>query len=168
MEGQPVLAWQRLQLGLRDVQPLARKLAFEPLRVEGLQVQATRDAAGKINLLQLASTSADNKPSAASAATGRRASSVAGVVSPASAAGAASPEKTAAPWGGLEAQPRGARRADRERLAERAAVPRGAEAARAGRGRCRLDAARAVVAFGALNLETAVDRLPPPATPYER
>jgi hypothetical protein len=92
--GQPVLAWQRLQLGLRDLQPLAHKLAFETLRVEGLQVQATRDAAGKINLLELASTVSDKKPSAASAATGMRASGVAGA---ASAAGPAGPAKTAAP-----------------------------------------------------------------------
>ena len=52
--GQPVLAWQRLQLGLRDVQPLTRKLGLETLRVDALQLHATRDAQGKINLLQLA------------------------------------------------------------------------------------------------------------------
>lgn len=52
--GAPLLDWQRLQLALRDVQPLARKLAFDMLRVDGLQLHATRDAAGSINLLRLA------------------------------------------------------------------------------------------------------------------
>ena len=52
--GVPLLDWQSLQLGLRDVQPLARKLAFDTLRIDGLRLQATRDAAGRINLLQLA------------------------------------------------------------------------------------------------------------------
>ncbi len=92
--GQPVLAWQRLQLSLRDLQPLARRLAFATLRVGSLQVQATRDATGKIYLLQLASASADKKPAAAPDATGKRASGVAGFASGAGAAGTAD---TAAP-----------------------------------------------------------------------
>ncbi|MES3013589.1 MAG: DUF748 domain-containing protein [Pseudomonadota bacterium] len=57
--GAPLLGCQALQLGLRDVQPLARKLAFDTLRIDGLQLQATRDAAGKINLLQIAAPQAD-------------------------------------------------------------------------------------------------------------
>ena len=52
--GAPLLGWQTLQLGLRDVQPLARRLAFDTLRIDGLQLHATRDAAGRINLLQIA------------------------------------------------------------------------------------------------------------------
>lgn len=63
--GAPLLGWQRLQLALRDVQPLARRLAFDTLRIDGLQLHATRDAAGKINLLQLAQSAADAKPAAA-------------------------------------------------------------------------------------------------------
>lgn len=59
--GAPLLDWQALQLGLRDVQPLARKLAFDSLRIDGLQLRATRDAAGRINLLQLASAQAEAK-----------------------------------------------------------------------------------------------------------
>jgi uncharacterized protein involved in outer membrane biogenesis len=59
--GQPLLDWQRLQLGLRDVQPLGQKLAFESLRIDGLQVHATRDAAGQVNLLQLAAAKAEKK-----------------------------------------------------------------------------------------------------------
>ena len=51
--GAPLLAWQRLDLGLRDVQPLARKLAFDTLQITGAQLHATRDAHGRINLLQL-------------------------------------------------------------------------------------------------------------------
>jgi uncharacterized protein involved in outer membrane biogenesis len=68
--GAPVLGWQTLQLGLRDVQPLARKLAFDTLRVDGLQLQATRDAAGKINLLQIAAPRADANVVSAPASAG--------------------------------------------------------------------------------------------------
>lgn len=52
--GAPLLAWQELKLGLRDVQPLARRLGFDTLRVNGLQLHASRDAGGRINLLALA------------------------------------------------------------------------------------------------------------------
>ena len=65
--GAPLLDWQSLQLGLRDVQPLARKLAFDTLRIEGLRLQATRDAAGRINLLQLAAASVEAKAKAITA-----------------------------------------------------------------------------------------------------
>jgi hypothetical protein len=68
LAGQPLLDWQRLQLGLRDVQPLAHQLAFEALRIDGLQVHATRDAAGQINLLQLAAAKAEKKGDEAGAA----------------------------------------------------------------------------------------------------
>ena len=81
--GAPLLGWQALQLGLRDVQPLARKLAFDTLRIDGLQLDATRDAAGKINLLQLAPPSADAK--------------VPAVATSSSASGASAPTTTAAP-----------------------------------------------------------------------
>ena len=54
--GQPLLAWQAMQLVLRDVQPLARKLGFASLRVDGLQLHAARDLAGDLNLLQIASS----------------------------------------------------------------------------------------------------------------
>jgi Domain of Unknown Function (DUF748) len=63
--GAPLVASRSVALGLRDVQPLARKLAFEGLRVEGLQLHVARDAAGRISLLQLAAppgTSASAAP----------------------------------------------------------------------------------------------------------
>ena len=65
--GTPLLDWQDLQLGLRDVQPLARKLAFDALRIDGLRLQATRDAAGRVNLLQLAAVPAEAQVAAAPA-----------------------------------------------------------------------------------------------------
>ena len=63
--GAPLLEWQRLQLVLRDVQPLSRKLAFDTLRIDGLQLHATRDAAGRINLLGLMAPKADTAVAAA-------------------------------------------------------------------------------------------------------
>ena len=62
--GAPLLAWQQLKLGLRDVQPLARRLGFDSLQVEGLQLNVSRDAAGRINLLALGG----DKPAIASVA----------------------------------------------------------------------------------------------------
>jgi len=82
--GAPLLDWQRLQLALRDVQPLARKVALDSVRFDGLQLHATRDAAGRINLLGLASPKGDAAIAAAPAA------------SATSAATATPPE--AAPW----------------------------------------------------------------------
>ena len=66
--GAPLLGLQRLQLDLRDVQPLVRKLAFEALRIDGSKLHASRDAAGRINLLGLAvaaSAAAPHGPPAA-------------------------------------------------------------------------------------------------------
>ena len=79
--GAPLLDWQRLQIGLRDVQPLKRELAFGTLRIDALQVHAARDAAGRINLLALAAPKAAVAPPA-----------------PASAASAAAPAADAAAW----------------------------------------------------------------------
>lgn len=52
--GAPLLAWQQLKLGLRDVQPLARKLGVDGLQLSGVRLHAARDAGGRINLLALA------------------------------------------------------------------------------------------------------------------
>jgi len=68
--GAPLLNWQQLKLGLRDVQPFARKLAFDTLRLDGARLFVARDAAGQINLLRLAGApaAAASAPAAASAA----------------------------------------------------------------------------------------------------
>ena len=65
--GGPLLNWRQLQLGLRDVEPLARKLAFDTLRVEGAQLFVSRDAQGGINLLKLAGAPAGSASAPASA-----------------------------------------------------------------------------------------------------
>jgi hypothetical protein len=56
--GAPLLAWQRLQLELRDVQPLARQFAFGALSIDGAELHAARNAQGEINLLALAASPA--------------------------------------------------------------------------------------------------------------
>ncbi len=71
--GAALVDWKQLRLMLRDVQPLARKLAFETLRIDGLQLHAARDAQGRINLLGLAGPRGNATaaaPAAASAASG--------------------------------------------------------------------------------------------------
>lgn len=75
--GAPLLGWQTLALGLRDVQPLARKLAFDTLRIDGLRLSATRDAAGTINLLQIAPPKGNAKAAAAPASAASAAATVA-------------------------------------------------------------------------------------------
>ena len=85
--GAPLLDWQRLQLALRDVQPLARKLAFDRLRIDGLQLHARRDQGGRINLLQWVQPKADATPEVRIAAT-----------APASGASAAVPPVPAPAW----------------------------------------------------------------------
>ena len=52
--GAPLAAWRELQVGLTDVQPLDRKAALGTVRFDGLDVALTRDAQGRINVLQLA------------------------------------------------------------------------------------------------------------------
>ena len=51
--GAPLAAWRSLQVALADVQPLERKLAMGTVRLDGLDVTLTRDAQGRINLLDL-------------------------------------------------------------------------------------------------------------------
>ena len=65
--GQPLLDWQSMKVVLRGAQPLARKVAIESLRIEGARLHASRDAAGQINLMRLATTSAAPVPAAAAA-----------------------------------------------------------------------------------------------------
>ena len=77
--GAPLLAWQQLQLGLRDVQPLARQLGFDRLQVRGVQLHAARDAGGRINLLTLAA----DQPAAVPAAPAASAAPPAAAAAPA-------------------------------------------------------------------------------------
>lgn len=70
--GAPLLGWRTLKLGLRDVQPLAQRLAFGTLRLDGAQVDLRRDEQGRLNLAALAAPPAaaaagENAASAASA-----------------------------------------------------------------------------------------------------
>ena len=48
---EPAIAWQRLAVGLKDVQPLARRIGLGTVRVDGARVQARRAAGGAINLV---------------------------------------------------------------------------------------------------------------------
>ena len=50
--GQPVLAWKQARVGLADVQPLAHKLAFDTIRLDGVQWHLDRDANGDIDALR--------------------------------------------------------------------------------------------------------------------
>ncbi len=68
--GLPLLAWKQARVGLADVQPLARKLAFDSVRLEGVQWHLDRDANGSIDTLragapaQAAAASAAGAPDA--------------------------------------------------------------------------------------------------------
>ncbi len=91
-KGAPLFAWRELQLALGEVQPFARRLAFESLRIDGAQFHVARDAAGRLNVSQLAG--ADTAPAAKSAPAARRAASAAS----AAASGASAPAAAASPW----------------------------------------------------------------------
>ena len=60
--GLPLLAWKQVRVGLADVQPLARKLAFDSVRLDGVQWHLDRDADGAIDVFRA------GKPVAAPAA----------------------------------------------------------------------------------------------------
>jgi len=50
-DSEPAIAWQQLAVGLKDVQPLARRIGLGTVRLDGLRVQARRAADGAINLV---------------------------------------------------------------------------------------------------------------------
>ena len=50
--GQPVLAWKQARVGLADVQPLAHQLAFDTIKLDGVQWHLDRDANGDIDALR--------------------------------------------------------------------------------------------------------------------
>ena len=67
--GLPLLAWKQVRVGLADVQPLARKLAFDSVRLDGVQWHLDRDAGGAIDALRAgAPTTARASAAPASAA----------------------------------------------------------------------------------------------------
>jgi uncharacterized protein involved in outer membrane biogenesis len=70
---EPVLRWTQLQVGLDDVQPLARRVALGTVALDGAQLDLRRAADGSLNLLPAApatakATPAVTAPAAASAA----------------------------------------------------------------------------------------------------
>ncbi len=64
----PVLAWQTLALGLRDVQPLARRVTLGELKIDGADLRLARDAQGRLNLPSLLARAATAPPSPPAAA----------------------------------------------------------------------------------------------------
>ena len=56
--GAPLVAWRELQMALNDVQPLEHKAALGTVRFDGLDVALTRDAQGRVNVMQVASPAA--------------------------------------------------------------------------------------------------------------
>ncbi len=74
-DGADLLAWKSLTLGLSDVQPLARKLAFSQVAFDGLTVHARRTADGQFDgLPSTGSTTAKRVPPSAAAAVAMQAS----------------------------------------------------------------------------------------------
>lgn len=63
----PLLGWQRLQLSVARLQPLARQAALGDLRIDGLRLALARDAQGRLNLQQLAGGAASAPAASASA-----------------------------------------------------------------------------------------------------
>lgn len=53
-DGRALLGWNDLDIALRDVQPLARRLAFGAITLDGLTLDLARDAQGRLNLARLA------------------------------------------------------------------------------------------------------------------
>jgi hypothetical protein len=56
------VAWQRLSVGLKDVQPLAQRIGLSTVRLEGATVDARRAADGAINLVPPAPRAAASAP----------------------------------------------------------------------------------------------------------
>ncbi|HJV59616.1 MAG TPA: DUF748 domain-containing protein [Albitalea sp.] len=108
--GAPLLTWRQLRLGLHDVQPLARSLAFDTLRIEGAELHLVRDASGRLILPGVTDTSsraAEGHAVSAAAPVGvasrarpHEIDSTASAVkaSASEAAREAGPAKVAAPW----------------------------------------------------------------------
>lgn len=74
--GAPLVEWNKLSVALRDVRPLDRLLAYGAIELDGATLHVSRDAAGRLNLSQLAGdgaqgdAAAEEAPAAPSAAAG--------------------------------------------------------------------------------------------------
>ena len=64
----PAVAWRHLDVALNDVQPLARKIALGDITLGSAQIDAQRDAQGRLNLLPAAPAAAASAPAAAAKA----------------------------------------------------------------------------------------------------
>lgn len=67
-DGRALLGWNDLDIALRDVQPLARRLAFGAITLDGLTLDLARDAQGRLNLARLAVPDSAAPPAAPSPA----------------------------------------------------------------------------------------------------
>ena len=67
-DGHALLGWNDLDIALRDVQPLARRLAFGAITLDGLTLDLARDAQGRLNLARLAVPDSAAPPAASSPA----------------------------------------------------------------------------------------------------
>ena len=74
--GQPLAAWKQLQIGLSDVQPLARRIALGSVTLDGAQLDVRRAADGRLNLLPAQAAQAKAAAPVAAAASASRAWSV--------------------------------------------------------------------------------------------
>ena len=66
--GLPLVAWKQVRVGLADVQPLAHKLAFDAVRLDGVQWHLDRDAGGAIDALRAGAPASANAAAHAAAA----------------------------------------------------------------------------------------------------
>ena len=95
--GAPLAGWRTLHIGLRDVQPLARRLDFDTLRIDGARVHVARDAAGRFNLpwdVQSAAVA----PAPAPAPAARNGAAASAAAASGAATTAAPPRPAARPW----------------------------------------------------------------------
>ncbi|MFM2342016.1 MAG: hypothetical protein RLZZ592_1669 [Pseudomonadota bacterium] len=67
-DGRALLGWNDLDIALRDVQPLARRLAFGAITLDGLTLDLERDAQGRLNLARLAAPDSAASPAVAASA----------------------------------------------------------------------------------------------------
>ena len=74
--GEPLAAWKQLQVGLADVQPLARRIALGSITLDGAQIDVRRAADGRLNLLRASPAPSKAAAPAATASSASQAWSV--------------------------------------------------------------------------------------------